>query len=285
MGARWTPERRPPPDVPASTPHPRPPLPARRLRRRAGLLAWLVPAVVVAGDPAPTPGTPAPGLVPFSSATGSTPPPPWRVVGLPGSQKPLTRFDVVRLDGTPVLRVTADHSYANLVHPVQPPRPLANLRLAWRWRLDQPLLATDLQRRSGDDSALRLCVAFDVPLAQLPAEERSALRWARVVTGEPVPAATLCYVWDHLLPVGTLLPNAFTHRVRDLVVDSGETQLMQWRVHQRDLAADFRLAFGAALPTLSGLPPVEAVLVGGDADNTRGHSLGHVGDVTLSLSP
>ena len=51
----------------------------------------------------------------FSEATGSKLPSPWRVVGLPGSSKPFTRFDLVPLDGQTVLRVLADHSYANLV--------------------------------------------------------------------------------------------------------------------------------------------------------------------------
>jgi hypothetical protein len=52
----------------------------------------------------------------FSEATGSKLPSPWRAVGLPGSSKPFTRFDLVPLDGNTVLRVLADHSYANLVH-------------------------------------------------------------------------------------------------------------------------------------------------------------------------
>ena len=55
-------------------------------------------------------------LQPFSSAAGSTPPAPWRIVGLPRSSKPLTRFDMVLMDGRMVLRVQTDKSYANLEH-------------------------------------------------------------------------------------------------------------------------------------------------------------------------
>jgi hypothetical protein len=64
-----------------------------------------------------------------------------------------------------------------------------------------------------------------------------------------------------------------------IVVDSGDQRLGQWAAHSRDLAADFRLAFGHES---LGLPPLEAVLVGADADNTGSYSLGYVGGVTLS---
>ena len=109
--------------------------------------------------------------------------------------------------------------------------------------------------------------------------DKSLLAVARAMSGEKVPAATLCYVWDNTLPVGTLLENAFTSRIRMIVVDSGSKALGQWVSHRRDLAADFQRAFGHEFPTL---PPLEAVAVGADADNTGGHSVGFVGDVTLS---
>ena len=45
-----------------------------------------------------------PSLTSFSEASGGKLPAPWRAVGLPGSSKPLTRFDLVRLDGHTVLQ-------------------------------------------------------------------------------------------------------------------------------------------------------------------------------------
>ena len=67
--------------------------------------------------------------------------------------------------------------------------------------------------------------------------------------------------------------------MRLIVVNSGEQRLGQWVAHERDLAADFKRAFG---PESDVLPPLQAVLVGGDADNMGGQSLGWVGDVTLA---
>ena len=58
------------------------------------------------------------GLVPLDSGSGAQPPAPWHVAGLPMQSKPFTRFGMVELDGKRVLRVDADRSYGNLVHPL-----------------------------------------------------------------------------------------------------------------------------------------------------------------------
>lgn len=242
---------------------------ARRGRQR--LLALLA----LSGLLAMPAGASEPALTLFSSAAAGGPPPaPWRVVTLPGTSKPLTRFELVELDGLPVLRVQTDKSYGNLIHPWK----TGARSLQWRWRLERPNVHANLHTRDGDDVALKLCVLFDMPTDRLSAGERAQLAVARALSREAVPAATLCYVWDHSLPVGTVLPNAFTQRLRYLVVDSGEAQLHQWLGHQRDLAADFALVFGAESEQL---PTVSAIGVGADADNTGDSSLGYVGDMYL----
>jgi len=219
-------------------------------------------------------------LVPLASAKTGQAPAPWRVVGVPGGKIPLTDFAMVELDGRKVLRVTASRSYGNLVHDLPPTTPVAGLRLSWRWRLDVGLKGTDLSTRQGDDSPLKLCVLFDLPLEKLGLIERNLLRLARAASAEKLPSATLCYVWDDKLSVDTLLPNAYTARVRMIVVTSGKAAAHgQWVAHTRDVAADFRRAFGAESDSL---PPVMAVLIGGDADNTGGNSLGYVDDVQLA---
>lgn len=217
-------------------------------------------------------------LAPFSAASTVQAPAPWRVVGVPGGKIPLTTFAMAEPDGSKVLRIAADKSYGNLVHDL----PLVSLsdaaRLRWRWRLDTGVVGADLRSRKGDDSPLKVCVLFDMPLDKLGLWERNLLRIARAASAEKLPSATLCYVWDTTLSADTLLPNAYTSRVRYLVVASADQPLGQWHAVSRSLAADFRRAFGAEADTV---PPLMAVLVGADADNTGGSSLGFVGDVQL----
>jgi len=217
-------------------------------------------------------------LVPLSSASTYQPPAPWRAVGVPSGKIPLTNFTMADVDGRKVLRIATSKSYGNLVHDLPLGANAAGLRLNWRWRLEEALQGADLHTRQGDDSPLKVCVLFDMPLEKLGLIERNLFRMARAASSEKLPSATLCYVWDEKLNPATLLSNAYTSRVRTIVATSGHQHLGQWIIQSRDIAADFRKAFGAESDTL---PPMLAVLVGGDADNTGGHSLGYVDDVRL----
>lgn len=217
-------------------------------------------------------------IAPFSGARAGAPPPPWRVVGLPGNKAPLAQVDIVTIDGASVLRLATDRSYGSAVHALPGLRLGAGARLAWRWRLEQPLAGANLRTREGDDAALKVCALFDLPLDKLSLGESTLMRMARLVSGEPLPSATLCYVWDNNLPAGTVLPNAYSGRVRYWVLNGAETATGAWVRNDRPVAADFRKAF-----ELDGeMPPLTAIAVGADADNTGGRSLAWVGDVTLT---
>ena len=54
--------------------------------------------------------------------------------------------------------------------------------------------------------------------------------------------------------------------------------LAQWRSHERRINADFLRLFGDESKVV---PPVLAVVVGADTDNTGGSSLGYIADLAL----
>ena len=230
------------------------------------LFVAVLPALAAAAEPL---------LTPFS-AEGSTPAAPWRVVGLPQQTKPFTQFSVVDIDGVRALRIEANESYGNLVHPVRFSGSSAHL--AWQWRMEKQIENADLRTRGGDDTAVKVCVFFDMPMDNIPFADRQILRIARSKTTDPVPGATVCYVWDARLAAGTTLDNAFTKRMRYIVVRSGAGPLRQWMSERRDVAADFVKLFGAELDRM---PPITAVAVGADADNTHTQSLAYVGSLVL----
>ena len=218
----------------------------------------------------------ATNLAPLSGPPGAQPPAPWAFVGLPGQTLPVTRFVLERQDTGLVLRVQAAASYGNLVHEL---KGLPAGWLSWRWRVNQPLASADLRSREGDDVALKVCALFDSPRAAVPFMERQFLRLAESRTGESLPNATLCYAWDPSWPVGSVVPNAYSARVRYITLGS---TLRTWKTVRRDLAADFVKAFGAETPRVPGLL---AIAVGADADNTRGESLGYIADLHLEAGP
>ena len=224
----------------------------------------------------PADSTAAPWLSPPAGAA-EAPAAPWRVVGLPKQSTPLTRFSAVTLGGQRVLRVEADASYGNLVHGLEAlPETLRSL--SWRWRLEEPNPGADLRRKDGDDSPLKVCALFDLPMSALPFGERQLLRLARLSAGETLPSASVCYVWDSRLPPGMALDNAFTRRVRMIVLRGPEAPLRGWVAERRDVAADFLRLFGDESKTV---PPLVGVAVGADADNTKARSVGFVTGLTL----
>jgi hypothetical protein len=211
--------------------------------------------------------------------------PAWRFVGFPKKQAdlPPTRFEAGQADGQPAVRVVTASSYGTLVHDLKDAPPA---RLQWRWRLDQPLnggkAPPDLTTKAGDDAALKVCVMFDHPLERVPFVERTVLRVARSVSGEPLPAATLCYVWDSAAPAGLKGANPYTRRVRYISLQGQASPVAKWVNESRDLALDFRTLFADELPAGASPPRMSTVLIGADSDNTASNSLGWVADLQLA---
>ena len=249
----------------------------RAMRRPAGLPAFALQLLLVLLLLSPVAELRAGGplLVPPAGAS-DLPAAPWHVVGLPQQTKPFTRFSVVTLDGRRVLRVEANLSYGNLVHAVH--EDLGKHRLSWRWRVDEPLVGTDLRKKDGDDSPIKVCAMFDLTTSAVPFVERQVLRIARLRSGETLPSASVCYVWDSKLAPGTVLANAFTRRIRFIVLRGPEAPLHTWVSEQRDVWADLLKVFA---DEAEAVPPLVGVAIGADADNTQGHSLAHVESITL----
>ena len=217
----------------------------------------------------------ATALTPFT-ATAPEPPAPWGFVGLPGQTKPKTRFSVVEIDGRKAVRIEADESYGNIVHPMKFSGPKATL--SWQWKVETPVPAPDLRTRQGDDTSAKVCVFFDMPLDLVPFIERQLQKIAQSKTTDPLPNATVCYVWDPTLATGTELDNAFTRRMRYIVLESGTDKVGKWMTEKRNVMADFVKLFGDESPKV---PPIMGIAIGADADNTHTRSVAYVANIVL----
>jgi hypothetical protein len=252
-------------------------MPARHpfLRRRGARLLAL--AVAAAGPLLPARAADDAAITPFSSAAPGEPPAAWKFATLP--RKNPTRYAIVDLGGTKVLKVEAEDSYGNLVHATH-----AHFgeqgTIAWRWRVDKLVEGADIKVRSGDDAPAKLCVFFAFDATKLPLGERTRLSIAANTTGQDVPTQTLCYVWDNKQPVDTGLINAFTKRIRFIVLQSGKDKLGQWVSQKRTLVADYQRMFSDE--SEGKVPEVVGVAVSADADNTHDKGLAYFGDITLA---
>jgi len=217
-----------------------------------------------------TPDPAGAGLAPFVASGGAALHPAWRLSGLPDNKAPRSVFEATTLNGETVLALRTQASYGVLTHAWQGAAPEF---LSWRWRLAQPLRQADIKSKAGDDAALKVCVMLHQPLADIPFLQRSVLALARSASGQALPSATLCYLWDSRYPAGTVGANPYSARVRFMVLNGSESATNQWVSQRRNIADDFALLFGQESATL---PPVTAVAVGADSDNTQGSSLGYL---------
>jgi hypothetical protein len=183
-----------------------------------------------------------------------------------------TRYTLVKDSGSTVLRADADNSMSGLTHAVRlDVRRYPRLR--WRWKVRSPLTNADMTTKQGDDYAARIYVMFDYPAEKLGFGTRAKLKLAESLYGQKIPTAALNYVWDNRQPVGTIQPNTYTDRARMIVVQSGSAQAGRWVTETRDLAADFKAAFGEEAPE------VVAIALATDTDNTGESALAWYGDI------
>ena len=129
--------------------------------------------------------------------------------------------------------------------------------LSWHWRVEHPVTREALERKEGSDAAARVYVYFETK--GLPWEKRN-----------------IDYVWSVSLPVGTILSSAFSPSSKIIVVESGSASLGQWRMVERNLAADYKRCFG------DDPPDVIAIGVMTDTDNTAGEALAYYDDLRVT---
>lgn len=209
------------------------------------------------------------GALPSAVAAGT-----WQHYQLPG--KTPTRFSYVRKDGRDALAVTASTSASMLRQKMRiEPQDLGKLKFSWM--VPELIAQADLAVRDQADSPVRVILAFEGDRDRLSARNAMLSELAMSLTGEPMPYATLIYVWCNKRTKGTVITSPRTDRIRKLVVESGHGNLNRWLEYERDVRADYQLAFGEAPGALVGV----AVMT--DTDNTRSVARAWYGPLRIGL--
>lgn len=185
-----------------------------------------------------------------------------------------TVYTLINDGGRNVLRGTASSSASFYVANLKPPTAMP-ATLNWRWKTDAPVPGADNREKSREDAPLRVIAAFDGDRANLPEVEQQRFRRAKTLSGRDLPYAVLMYIWSEQVAVETVIPSAHTGQVKMLVVASGTGELGQWQSLRRNVAEDYRRAFGAAPGRLLGI----AVMT--DTDNTGETATGLYADLRL----
>ena len=197
---------------------------------------------------------------------------PWEPQHLPG--KAPSRYRYAYTDARHALLAQADSSASLLRQKRQvPASQLGQVRFSWK--VPALIANADMALRDADDSPVRLLLVFDGDRSRFSMKDAMLSELAQTLTGEPMPYATLMYVWCNKRAPGSVIINPRTDRIRKLVVESGTAHLNQWRDYERQIAADFEQAFGEPPGNLLGIGLMT------DTDNTRSHTQAWYGPVTL----
>lgn len=215
-----------------------------------------------------TPQSPE-AVKPLSDTSQAT----WQHYRLPGKQP--TTFIYTRAEGRPAMAVTAVAS-ASMLRKTVRLEPAALGKLRFSWKVPALIDGADLTLREGDDSPVRVVLAFEGDRSKFSARNAMLSELARALTGEELPYATLMYVWGNHRTPGTVLINPRTDRIRKLVLESGPGRLNRWLDYERDIRADYEKAFGEAPGALL------AIGIMTDTDNTGGYARAWYGPVTLA---
>jgi hypothetical protein len=196
----------------------------------------------------------------------------WMHYKFPG--KLPSQFDYALVDGRHVITAQAQSSASMLRQVLRvEPQDLGNLKFSWK--LPELIQYADMSLREFDDSPVRVVLAFEGDRGKFSAKNAMLSELAHVLTGEPLPYATLMYVWCNECEPNKVIVNPHTDRIRKLPLETGTAKLNQWLAYERTVRADFINAFGEEPGLLT------SISIMTDTDNTKSVARAFYGPVQL----
>lgn len=183
-----------------------------------------------------------------------------------------TVYDLVEVDGRRALRADSDASASGLIRRVD-----VDLRrhpvLEWHWKIEHVIPESDVRKKAGDDYPARVYVAFGYEPERVGLWERARFEAARLFFGDYPPTRAINYIWATRAAEGEIVPNAYSDRVRMIVVESGPERVGEWVHEEQDVYEDYLRAYGEPPPHVTGV----AVMT--DSDDTGSTALAWYGDL------
>ncbi|TFV86690.1 DUF3047 domain-containing protein [Oxalobacteraceae bacterium OM1] len=237
------------------------------------LIVFLAALAGCASHPAtaPVPAPQAAAIPAFSRNPPGGLPTGWKPLVILRTKKP-TDYKLIDENGRTVLHARAEGASSALMHDLVVD-PAMQPELEWQWKISGLVHSADNTHRATEDSPVRIVLGFDGDKDNLPFKEQVLFETAKLVTGHDFPYATLMYIWENRLPVGTVIDSHHSSRIKMIVAASGPQQVGEWCKYRRNIVADFEKAFGEKPGKLLGV----GVLT--DTDNTGETGEAWYGDI------
>jgi hypothetical protein len=200
---------------------------------------------------------------------------------LPDGWKPLTfkkvtrhtQYEVIRDGPVAVVKAISEASASGLTKEVMiNPQDYPIVR--WRWKVENLLQKSNVNRKDGDDYPARLYITFAYEPDKVGLGRKLKYKAGQALFGD-IPIGALNYIWDGKSPIGTFVDNAFTDFAKMIVVQSGAQRIGTWVEEERNVYEDYKVAFGEEPPSING------VAIMSDTDNTRERAVAYYGDIVF----
>jgi len=211
-----------------------------------------------------------------SEKAGNALPPDWKPLTFKKIERH-TAYELVKDDGKVVIKAVAKASASGLAREIKI-NPKEYPIIQWRWKVANVLKKGNVKRKEGDDYPARIYITFQYDPSKLSLAEKAKYDAIKVLYGQDPPLGAINYLWESKTPVGTIVPNPYTDRVKMIVVESGAAKLNRWVNEERNLYEDYKKAFGAEPPLISGV----AIMT--DTDNTGESATAYYGDILFRKS-
>ncbi len=210
----------------------------------------------------------------FSVATvGDKLPPDWKLLTFKKIERHTT-YSLVKDNDTVVIKAVAEASASGLTREIKI-NPKEYPIIQWRWKINNILKKGDVHKKEGDDYPARIYITFEYDPGKLSFLEKMKYKTVKLLYGQYPPLAAINYIWESKAPIGTIVPNPYTDRVKMIVVETGEVKLNQWVNEEGNIYEDYKKAFGGEPPMVSGV----AIMT--DTDNTGESAIAYYGDIVF----
>ncbi len=185
-----------------------------------------------------------------------------------------TQYSVIQEENNFYLKADSRQSASGLYKEIKV-NPIKYPSLSWRWKVESVLKSADATKKSGDDFAARVYVAFKYNPAAAGVWEKAKYGAIKKLYGKYPPKGALNYVWDNKQPEGNTFDNPYTDRAKMIIVRSGNALAGQWALERVNIDEDYRKLFGAEPPE------IEFIAVMTDTDNTGESAVAYFDDIVL----
>jgi hypothetical protein len=183
-----------------------------------------------------------------------------------------TQYTVVEDTHTSVIQAVSEQSASGLIRKIRIDPELYPL-IKWRWKITNIYKNGDVTQKKGDDYPARIYIAFEYDPEDVGFFEKVKFYAIKLIYGEYPPIAAINYIWANKAPIGAIVENPYTGRVKMVVVESDGKKLNAWMEEERNIYNDYINAFGKNPPLISGV----AIMT--DSDNTGESAVSFYGDI------